>query len=161
MNNGNVLIIATIFMAILLVILLFAMAIFISHVNNILYNFKLDMYSIARSGIIAVNKNQANTGNFTYDAKTYRKEFEKSLKENYELNDDFENDEKLISNIKIVEYKIYKSGEKDSFTKSKVNNRVLHIILKVQIKPIIFRKLLEKVFVFTIHEDVNINIVNV
>ncbi len=161
MNDGNALIIATIFMAILLIILLFAMAIFMSHVNNILYNFKLDMYSIARSGIIAVNKNQANTGNFTYDTKTYKKEFEKSLKENYELNDDFENDEKLISNIKIVEYKIYKNGEKDSFTKSKVNNRVLHIILKVQIKPIIFREFLEKFFVFTIHEDVNMNIVDV
>ena len=60
MERGNTLIIATIFMAIMLTILIFAVVIFMSHVNNTLYNVKLDMYSIARSGIISVNKNQAN-----------------------------------------------------------------------------------------------------
>lgn len=160
MERGNTLIIATIFMAIILTILIFAVVIFMSHVNNTLYNVKLDMYSIARSGIISVNKNQANVGNFKYDTKTYKKEFEKSLKENYKLNEDFENEEKLISKIKIVEYKIYKKGEKDNFTKSRADDRTLHIVLEVKLRPIIFRKLLEKIFIFKIHEDVNLNVVN-
>ena len=148
MERGNTLIIATIFMAIILTILIFAVVIFMSHVNNTLYNVKLDMYSIARSGIISVNKNQANVGNFKYDTKTYKKEFEKSLKENYKLNEDFENEEKLISKIKIVEYKIYKKGEKDNFTKSRADDRTLHIVLEVKLRPIIFRKLLEKIFIY-------------
>lgn len=160
MERGNTLIIVTIFMAIILTILIFAVVIFISHVNNTLYNVKLDMYSIARSGIISVNKNQANVGNFKYDTKTYKKEFEKSLKENYKLNEEFENEEKLISKIKIVEYKIYKKGEKDNFTKSRADDRTLHIVLEVKLRPIIFRKLLEKIFIFKIHEDVNLNVVN-
>ena len=160
MERGNMLIIATIFMAIILTILIFAVVIFMSHVNNTLYNVKLDMYSIARSGIISVNKHQANVGNFKYDTKTYKKEFEKSLKENYKLNEDFENEEKLISKIKIVEYKIYKKGEKDNFTKSRADDRTLHIVLEVKLKPIIFKKLLEKIFIFKIHEDVNLNVVN-
>ena len=160
MERGNTLIIATIFMAIILTILIFAVVIFMSHVNNTLYNLKLDMYSIARSGIISVNKNQANVGNFKYDTKTYKKEFEKSLKENYKLNEEFENEEKLISKIKIVEYKIYKKGEKDNFTKSRADDRTLHIVLEVKLRPIIFRKLLEKIFIFKIHEDVNLNVVN-
>ena len=160
MERGNTLIIATIFMAIILTILIFAVVIFMSHVNNTLYNVKLDMYSIARSGIISVNKNQANVGNFNYDTKTYKKEFEKSLKENYKLNEEFENEEKLISKIKIVEYKIYKKGEKDNFTKSRADDRTLHIVLEVKLRPIIFRKLLEKIFIFKIHEDVNLNVVN-
>lgn len=160
MERGNTLIIATIFMAIILTILIFAVVIFMSHVNNTLYNVKLDMYSIARSGIISVNKNQANVGNFKYDTKTYKKEFEKSLKENYKLNEEFENEEKLISKIKIVEYKIYKKGEKDNFTKSRADDRTLHIVLEVKLRPIIFRKLLEKIFIFKIHEDVNLNVVN-
>ncbi len=160
MERGNTLIIATIFMAIILTILIFAVVIFMSHVNNTLYNVKLDMYSIARSGIISVNKNQANVGNFKYDTKTYKKEFEKSLKENYKLNEEFENEEKLISKIKIVEYKIYKKGEKDNFTKSRADDRTLHIVLEVKLRPIIFRKLLEKNFIFKIHEDVNLNVVN-
>lgn len=160
MERGNTLIIATIFMAIILTILIFAVVIFMSHVNNTLYNVKLDMYSIARSGIISVNKNQANVGNFKYDTKTYKKEFEKSLKENYKLNEEFENEEKLISKIKIVEYKIYKKGEKDNFTKSRADDRTLHIVLEVKLRPIIFRKFLEKIFIFKIHEDVNLNVVN-
>ena len=160
MERGNTFIIATIFMAIILTILIFAVVIFMSHVNNTLYNVKLDMYSIARSGIISVNKNQANVGNFKYDTKTYKKEFEKSLKENYKLNEEFENEEKLISKIKIVEYKIYKKGEKDNFTKSRADDRTLHIVLEVKLRPIIFRKLLEKIFIFKIHEDVNLNVVN-
>ncbi len=160
MERGNTLIIVTIFMAIILTILIFAVVIFMSHVNNTLYNVKLDMYSIARSGIISVNKNQANVGNFKYDTKTYKKEFEKSLKENYKLNEEFENEEKLISKIKIVEYKIYKKGEKDNFTKSRADDRTLHIVLEVKLRPIIFRKLLEKIFIFKIHEDVNLNVVN-
>lgn len=160
MERGNTLIIATIFMAIILTILIFAVVIFMSHVNNTLYNVKLDMYSIARSGIISVNKNQANVGNFKYDTKTYKKEFEKSLKENYKLNEEFENEEKLISKIKIVEYKIYKKGEKDNFTKSRADDRTLHIVLEVKLRPIIFRKPLEKIFIFKIHEDVNLNVVN-
>ena len=160
MERGNTLIIATIFMAIILTILIFAVVIFMSHVNNTLYNVKLDMYSIARSGIISVNKNQANVGNFKYDTKTYKKEFEKSLKENYKLNEEFENEEKLISKIKIVEYKIYKKGEKDNFTKSRADDRTLHIVLEVKLRPIIFRKLVQKIFIFKIHEDVNLNVVN-
>ena len=163
MNNekGNTLIIFSILCAILLIILLFTMAIFMSHVNSVLYGLKLDMYSIARSGIISVNKNKANTGNFSYDTKAFKKEFEQQLKETYELDDNFTNNEKLISKITIKEYKIYNKGNKDSYTKERCTDRVLHIVLEVKIRPIILREFLERLFIFQIHEDVDLNLVNI
>lgn len=160
MNEGNVLIIFSIFMAIFLVILILVVALLMSHVNSILYNLKLDMYSIARSGIISVNKNQANIGELSYDLKTFQKEFENILKANYDLDDNFCNDEKLISKIIIKDYKILKEGQRDTFTKKKTANTVLHIVLNVKIRPIILRQILEKIFTFEIHEDVNMNFVN-
>ncbi|MBQ9266857.1 MAG: hypothetical protein IJ217_01000 [Clostridia bacterium] len=157
MEKGNVLIIFSIFVATFLTILIFVAAIFMSHVNNVLYNFKLDVYSIAKSGIIAVNKNKANTGNFSYDAKTYQKELEKNLRASYDLDENLSNRDKLISKVTLEECKIYTKGQKDAFTKEKTDDTVLHMTLKVKIKPIILRDFLEKIFEFQIHEDVNLN----
>lgn len=157
MNRGNVLIIFSVFMAVFLIILLLVVTIFMSHINSILYNFKLDVYSIAKSGIIAVNKNKANTGDFSYDVKTYKKELENALKENYDLNDNMVNNEKLISKVNIEEFKIYKKGQKDSYTNQKCDDMILHIVLNVKIKPIILKSYLENIFTFEIHEDVNMN----
>ena len=157
MEKGNVLIIFSIFVATFLTILIFVAAIFMSHVNNVLYNFKLDVYSIAKSGIIAVNKNKANTGNFSYDAKTYQKELEKNLRASYDLDENLSNRDKLISKVTLEECKIYTKGQKDAFTKEKTDDTVLNMTLKVKIKPIILRDFLEKIFEFQIHEDVNLN----
>lgn len=157
MSRGNVLIIFSIFIAIFLCILMFIIVIFMSHINSILYNVKLNVYSISKSGIISVNKNKANTGMFSYDTKTFKKELEKSLKDNYDLDDDMSNTEKLISKITIKEYKLYKKGQTDSYLKRRCENDTLHIVLDVKIRPIILRSFLENIFVFTIHEDVNLN----
>ena len=146
MNNGNVLVIFAIFIAIFLTIIMFISAIFMSHVNSTLYNLKLNVYSMAKSGIIAVNKNKLNTGNFSYDTNTYKKELEKILKANYDLDDSMSNDEKLISKINIEDYKIYKNGEKDRFTNERCDDTTLHIVLNVKIRPIIMRDFFERIF---------------
>ncbi len=159
MQKGNILIIFMIVLAIIIAIFTFVMVIFMSHVNSTLYSLKLDMYSIAKSGIIAVNKNKSNMGTLNYDSKAYKKYFEEALQENYNLNKQLANEDKLISKINIEEYKIYSKGQKDSYTKERCDDETLHILLKVNVRPIILRSFLEKIFVFEIHEDVNLNIV--
>lgn len=159
-NQGNVLTIALIFIAIAMIIFLFVIAVFMSHINNILYNIKLDMYSMNRSAILAVNKNRANIDDFSYDKKDYEKEFVKLLKRNYELDDHLMNEKKLIKGIIIEEYEIYEAKQKDGYTGEVLNNRVIHTVLKVKIKPIILKSFLEKIFVFDVHEDVNLNMWN-
>ena len=138
----------------MLSILIFVFSVFMSHVNTILYNLKIDMYSLNRSAVIAVNKYKSSIDAFSYDKDAYKTEFIKGLKNNYELNDSLENKDKLINKVEIIEYEVYSSNQKDSFTNKKSGTRVLHTVLKVKISPIIMKNFFEDIFIFTIHEDV-------
>ena len=156
-NKGNVLIIGIVFVAIAIVIFTFVIAVFMSHINSVLYNVKLDMYSMNKSAVIAVNKNKANTDRFSYNKNTYKDEFLKLLIKNYELDDNFSNEDKLITHISIEEYEVYNKNKKDNFTKKRCDERTIHTVLKVKVRPIILKEFLEEIFCFTIHEDVNLN----
>ncbi len=156
-NSGEILTASVVFFAIAIIICMLVITIFVSHINSVLYNFKLEMYSLNRSAIIAVNKTKTSVDNFSYNIATYKNEFVKLLKSNYELDENLENENKLISGINIVEYKIYNARSKDSFSKKNLQDRTIHMVLEVKIKPIILKSLLENIFVFTIHEDVALN----
>ncbi|MBR4110610.1 MAG: hypothetical protein IKK43_02830 [Clostridia bacterium] len=156
-RKGNVLLVSVLFIAAVLIIFVFIISIFISQVNSTLYRIKTEMYSINRNGIIAVNKNVANTGKLDYSEKEYKKYFINSLKENYNLNDKLENGEGLIEKIRIKEYEILKKNTKDSFTRKRVENITLHTVLEIEIKPIIMKEFLDEIFIFDIHEDVVLN----
>ena len=156
-KSGNVLIISMIFISIIISIFMFVMAIFMSNVNGIIYGVKTDMYTINKSAIIAVNKNEANIDNFTYNEKEYKKFFQESIIKNYNLNQNLENKNGLIKKVVINEYQIYKKGEKDNFTNKKCDDVTIHTVITIKIKPIILSKTLEDIFTFKIHEDVNLN----
>lgn len=156
-QNGEILSIAMIFVAIVIIIFAFIIAIFMNHINSILYNFKLDMYMLNRSAIISINKIEGSIDKFSYNKKSYEEEFLKLMKHNYELDENLENNNKLISKIEIVEYDIYEDNEKDSYTNKRCDGRVLHTVINLKIKPIILRSVLEPFFTFTIHEDVALN----
>jgi len=156
-KRGNVFIFSIFLIAIILVILLFTLIIFISQTNSLLYNIKLDMYSINKSAILSVNKGITSREEFSYDEKEFRKYFEKMIKINYGLNDDLENESGLVNRVDIKEYKIYDKGKKDLYTNESLDNIIIHSVITVKIKPIIFEKLLENIFVFDIHEDVILN----
>ena len=74
-NSGEIITVSTIFFAIAITIFLLVITIFVAHINSILYNFKIEMYSVNRSAIIAVNKNKANVDDFAYNEQVYKKEF--------------------------------------------------------------------------------------
>ena len=156
-KNGEVLSIAMIFIAIVIIIFTFIIAIFMNHINSILYNFKLDMYALNRSAIIAINKLEGSIDSFSYDEEVYREEFLKNLKSNYSLDDNLKNNDKLISGVEIIEYTIYEDNDKDSYTNERCDGRVLHTVVNVRIKPIILKSILERLFTFEIHEDVALN----
>lgn len=158
-KNGNVVIVAMIFVGIALVIMMLIIAIFMSSINSVLHGVKTDMYTINKSAILAVNKNRANVDDFSYNEREYKKYFSEMLKKNYNLNDDFKNENGLITKIQIEEYKIYEKGKKDGYNDNKCDDRTIHTVLKVKMKPIILSSLLEEIFTFTIHEDVNMNMV--
>jgi len=87
-KKGNVFVVSTFFIAGVLVILLFTVLIFVSEINSLLYNIKLDMYSINKSAVISVNKGITSREKFSYDKDTYKEYFIKMLKANYKLDDE-------------------------------------------------------------------------
>lgn len=157
MKQGNVIVVAMIFVAICIVIILFIATVFMSHVNSVLYNVKLEMYSINKSAVLAVNKVNASMDKFSYNSKEYKKYFEEGLKQSFDLNERFENKDKLIEAVKVMEYSIIEKGGRDTFTRETCDDRVIHTVTEVKIKPIIMRSFFEKIFTFKIHEDVNLN----
>ena len=160
-KKGNALIISTIFIMIILVIFVFIMFIFVSEVNSLLYNIKLDMYSINKSAIISVNKGITSREKFSYDKETYKEYFEKMLMTNFKLSNELQNEKGIIKSVKIIEYDIYEKGKKDKYTNNKVENTTIHSVIEVKIKPIIMEMWLEDIFTFKLHEDVVLNQVNV
>lgn len=160
-QKGNVFIFSTFTVVGVLVIMLFIVLIYISQINSLVYNIKLDMYSINKSAIVSVNKGITSREKFSYDKDTYAKYFKEMIRKNYKLNDELQTEDGLIQQVKIIEYDIYQSGKKDKYTNSKVNNTTIHSVIEVKIKPILFENILEEVFTFKIHEDVVLNKVNV
>lgn len=156
-KKGNALIFSIFFVAIVLVIILFIIMIFISEVNAMLYNIKLDMYSINKSAVISVNKGITSREKFSYYEKAYEEYFIKMLKANYNLNENLENKDGVVQQVKIIDYDILNKGEKDNYSKSKTKDIKIHSVIEVKIKPIILAKILENLFVFEIHEDVVLN----
>ena len=158
-NNGSIAISAMVVISIIISLIMFIIAIFMSNVNSLIYGVKLDMYSINKSAIIAVNKNEANVDKFTYNEKEYKKYFENALRKNYNLDEDLENKKGLIEKITLEEYKILKKGNNDNFTKEKCDDTTIHTVIRIQIKPLILKSVLKDIFTFKIHEDVNLNMV--
>ena len=149
-------------MALIIVILFFICAIFISETNSILYNIKLDMYSINKSAIISVNKGiTSRQKNISYNKSDYLSYFKEMIKKNYNLDDNLSNPNGLIQKVEIVDYEIYKKGKQDKYTDKRLNDTTIHSVIKVRIKPVIFENVLRDKFVFDIHEDVSLNKVEV
>lgn len=161
-NKGNTLIIGIIFVALIITILFFVCAVFVGETNSILYNIKLDMYSINKSAIVSVNKGiTSRSKNIDYDKNEYLKFFKDMIKKNYGLDESLSNQGGLIQKVDIVDYEIYKKGKKDLYTNEKLQDVTIHSVIKVKIKPVIFEDLLRDKFVFEIHEDVAMNMVEV
>ncbi|MBO5143836.1 MAG: hypothetical protein J6C46_12755 [Clostridia bacterium] len=159
-KKGNILIFSVLFIAMILVVFLFVIIIYISEINSLLYNIKLDMYSINKSAIIAVNKGITSREKFSYDKETYEQYFKKMLSVNYNLNEDLKNEDGLIMQAKVLDYDVITKGKKDKYIGEIVKDTTIHSLIEVKIKPIIFKNLLEEQFTFEIHEDVILNTVN-
>ena len=157
-RKGNLFIFSIFIIAAILVIFFFILLIFMSETNALLYNMKLDMYSINKSAILSVNKGITSRENFSYDEKDYREYFEKMLKANYRLSEELENKDGVIQEVKVLQYSIEKKGKKDKYTKQKLKDNTIHSVIRVKVKPVLNLAVLKNLFVFEIHEDVILNV---
>ena len=155
-QRGEISTIILIYFAILMTIILLVMAVFMGTVNSLLHQIKTDMYLINRSAIVSVNKNRASKDQFSYYKKDFEKYFKENIKKNYKLNDDLQNQGGIIQKVVIKEYDIYAKNRIDSCTGKKVEDKTIHAVIEVKVKPLILQKQLEKIFTFNVHQDVKI-----
>ena len=156
-HKGNAVLMAVIFVMIVLVIFVFIAVIFVCEMNSIIYNIKLDMYSINKTAIVSVDKGITSRGTFSYDLNSYKKQFSDLIKKNYKLDDNMKNFDGLVEEVQLLQYEIIKSNKKDPYTKKKLEDMTIHSVIKVKIKPIFLEELLSDVCTFEIHEDVVLN----
>ena len=156
-KKGNSVIIFICIVSVIIVLFFFLMAVYISQINSILYNIKLDMYSINKSAIVSINKGVTSREKISYDKKVYEEYFKDLLKKNYNLDNNMKNDEALIEEVEILDYDICESGKKDNYTKTKFKDTTIHSVIRVKMKPIFMREVLKDMFTFELHEDVVLN----
>ena len=156
-NKGNTFLISIIFIAIAIVIFVFAGAVYFGIVNSLVSNIKLDMYSANKSAIVAVNKGVTSREAFSYNVRDLKSAFENHLIKNYNLNNHLENEDGLVQKIEIVEYGILDNGRKDSVTNQRSRGKTVHSVIRVQIKPLIMEEQMQEIFTFLVHEDVALN----
>lgn len=156
-NNGNAFIIAIVFVAIALSIIMFMCVVFFGEVNSLAHNIKLDMYSINKSAVISVNKGITSRNSFSYSKEAYKKSFVDLIKKNYSLNDNLKGSNGLVRSVDILQYEIYSKGKTDDYTNSKTIDTIIHSVIRVIIRPVLNIKMLESMCTFEIHEDVALN----
>ena len=156
-KNGTTIIFSLFVITIVLIIIVFVVAIYFGITNSMIYNLKLDMYSINKSAIISMNKPSTSRGGYSYSEKDFRLYLEDLLKRNYNLDDNLENPNGFVKKVEIKEYTIIRKGKRDNVTKKICQDNTIHSLIKVQVKPLILEDVIKDSLIFEIHEDVVLN----
>ena len=75
---------------------------------------------------------------------------------NWDLDSKLKNGKSLIEEAKIKEVFVLEEGEVDWIAGDIKDNLVVHTVINVKIKPVIFKGLLEEKCKFDFHHDINI-----
>ncbi|MGE5472708.1 MAG: hypothetical protein ACM3UU_00615 [Ignavibacteriales bacterium] len=126
-------------------VFLLAAAILVNHINSIMYTIKVDMFVINRAAVIALNKDAEGKGLNDISREEYLKFFKEVLRQNYGLDEELKNGNKLIEKIDIIRY--------DYDT---TNEPVIKTEIGVKVSPIVFRKVFKDIFYFRIKQNVKV-----
>ena len=140
-----------------MVILLFAIAVFVSHLNSLLYTIKVDMFVINRSAILALNRDAEKSNIDSIDRTAYYNYFKKVLQYNYSLDSDLTSGNKFIEKIDILQYEYYTNNVVDNVSGKSITEPTIHTEIGVKITPIVFRDIFADLFYIKIHQDVKVN----
>lgn len=136
---------------------LFAVAVFMSHVNSILYTVKVDMFLINRSAILALNRDIEKREISSISRDDYYNYFKKVLEYNYNLDDNLKSGNRLIEQIDILQYEYFTTTTVDNVTGKTISEPTIHAEIGVKVRPIVFKNALADIFYFRIHQDVKVD----
>ena len=136
---------------------LFAAAVFMSHVNSVLYTVKVDMFLINRSAILALNRDMEKREISSISRDDYYNYFKKVLQYNYNLDDNLKSGNRLIEQIDILQYEYFTTTTVDNVTGETITEPTIHAEIGVKVTPIVFKNALSNIFYFRIHQDVKVD----
>jgi hypothetical protein len=157
-NKGgtNLLLIIVLMGFSVMILLLFAAAVFVSHLNSLLYTIKVDMFTINRSAILALNR-ETEKGNIdSIDRNSYYNYFKKVLQYNYNLDSDLRSGNKFIEKIDILQYEYYSNSVVDNVSGKLLTEPTIHTEIGVKVTPIVFGDIFADLFYIHIHQDVKV-----
>lgn len=142
-------------------LLIFMMIFFVivskSTMNMVLHEIRSDLYLINQNAVFAIQKNLMGED----ISALYESELEELIAEgmitSWGLNNRLKNGEGLIEEVKIKEVAVLEEGELDTAKNEIVENLMVHTIIKVKVKPVIFKSLLANKSEFEFHTDSSIN----
>lgn len=155
-NKGaaNILLIVVVMGFAVMFIFLFAIAIFVNHINSLLYTVKVDMFVINRAAIIALNREVESQNVSSIDRDDYYDYFKKVLQYNYNLDENLKSGSRFIEQIDILQYEYYTTNTVDNITGKLIDEPTIHTEIGVKVTPIVFKSIFSDIFYFRIHQDV-------
>ncbi len=156
-GEANLLLIIVLLGFVVMFIFLFSTAVLVSHINAIMYTVKVDMFTINRSAVIALNKKYERGEISSINRDAYYDYFKKVLQYNYKLDNNLEAGNRLIEKIDILQYEYYTGSTVDDVTGKAIDEPTIHAQIGVRVKPIVFRTTFSELFYFRIHQDVKVN----
>lgn len=150
----------TVGFVVLLIIVLFtffAVIVFKNNVNLVLHNLKNDLYLISRNSIFSIQRNVM--GEDVEEINEYELKYyiSNEIREVWNLNYALKNGSGIIQSADILELEVLNSGDIDSVSGKRVDCFLVHVVIGVKVKPIIFNSLFEDIFYFKLHEDLKLN----
>lgn len=141
--------------------LIFMMIFFViiskSTVNMVLHEIRSDLYLITKNAVFAIQRDLMGEDISCLYEDELEELIEKGIIKSWNLDDRLRRGKGLIEQAKISEVLVIEDGEQDPITKKVVNELTVHTVIKVKVKLLIFRSLLDDKSEFEFHTDLQIN----
>lgn len=146
-------------MVFLLLIFMFLFFVVVSKstFNMVLHEIRSDLYLISRNAIFAIQKDLMGEDiSCLYEGEIEDLIYE-GIRTSWELDGRLKNGQGLIKEAKIKNVLVLGDGDLDPVDKEISEELMVHTVIKVKVKPVIFKSLLEDKSEFEFHTDLQID----
>lgn len=142
---------------ILIFMILFFIIVSKSTINMVIHEIRGDLYLINQNAIFAIQKDLMGEDFSCLYENELEELIAEGVKKSWGLNDKLKNGKGLIEEAKIKNILVLEEGEQDPIDKEIKDELTVHTAIKVKIKPVIFRSLIQDKSEFEFHTDLSIN----
>lgn len=156
-EKGNVIFSVAIFACVLMALLiLFMIVISKSTFNLMIHDAKSDLYLVGRNVVFAIQRDLMGEDIESVDYDEMLEKVENRLRETWNLNKNLKNGNGLIKEAEIEHLCFLETYDGDPVTGRPMASFSLHMLVRVKFMPIIFSGFLDDKCEFSLHEDIQI-----